>query len=163
MENILNASIKYYVSILILYPTLLISVYLSWIDKYFNIDKQYQHYHLGIFILSFQKALISPLSLVLEVWNEKTTYRKSWPANHLQVSNLTSWPLLQGQVWSSYQKVLISALLLVLGFFWKSWPENLLHVSNLTPASRSSGVIILKQPYMSYILVLGLVAHNINE
>ena len=44
MENSLIASIKYYVLILILYSTLLISVYLAWIDKYFNIDKQYQHY-----------------------------------------------------------------------------------------------------------------------
>ena len=43
MENRLIASIKYYVPILILYPTLSISVYLVWIDKYFNIDEQYQH------------------------------------------------------------------------------------------------------------------------
>ena len=45
MENSLLASIKYYIPILILYPTLSISVYLAWINKYFNIDKQYQHYN----------------------------------------------------------------------------------------------------------------------
>ena len=44
MENSLIVSIKYYVPILILYPTLWISVYLAWIGKYFNINKQYQHY-----------------------------------------------------------------------------------------------------------------------
>ena len=32
------------VPILILYPALSISAYLAWIDKYFNIDKQYRHY-----------------------------------------------------------------------------------------------------------------------
>ena len=48
MENSLIASVKYYVPILILCATLSISVYLVWIDKYFNIDKQYQHYQSGL-------------------------------------------------------------------------------------------------------------------
>ena len=38
---------------------------------------------------SYQKGLKSPSSLVLGVWNEITTHRKSWSANLLQVSNLT--------------------------------------------------------------------------
>ena len=38
-----DASIYYSVPILILYPALSISAYLAQIDKYFNIDKQYQH------------------------------------------------------------------------------------------------------------------------
>ena len=36
-----------------------------------------------------QKVLTSPLSLVLGVWNEKTTSWKLWSADLLQVSNLT--------------------------------------------------------------------------
>ena len=40
----------------------------------------------------FQKALTSPLSLVLGVWNEKTASWKSWSANLLQVLNLTFDP-----------------------------------------------------------------------
>ena len=38
------------------------------------------------------KGLISPLSLVLGARNVKTTYRKSWPVNLLQVPNLTFDP-----------------------------------------------------------------------
>ena len=41
---------------------------------------------------AYQKALTSPLSLVLEVWNEKTIYWKSLAGNILQVSNLTFDP-----------------------------------------------------------------------
>ena len=41
---------------------------------------------------AYQKLLISPLSLVLGVWNEKTTSRKLWSASLLQESNLTFDP-----------------------------------------------------------------------
>ena len=49
--------------------------------------------------VSFQswKVLISLLLLVLEVWNVKPTYRKSWAVNLLMWSDLTLGPLLQGQ------------------------------------------------------------------
>ena len=40
----------------------------------------------------YQKAVISPFSLVPGVWNKKTTYWKSWSANLLKVSNLTFDP-----------------------------------------------------------------------
>ena len=43
MADSRDASIYYSVPILILYPALSISAYLARIDKYFNIDKQYQH------------------------------------------------------------------------------------------------------------------------
>ena len=39
-----------------------------------------------------KNALIFPLLLVLGVWNKKIPYRKSWPANLLQASNLTVDP-----------------------------------------------------------------------
>ena len=38
------------------------------------------------------KVLITRLLLVLEVWNGKPTYRKSWPGNHLVWSDLTFHP-----------------------------------------------------------------------
>ena len=47
METSIVTSIKYKIPILILGPTLSISAYLAWIDKYFDIDKQYQHYMEG--------------------------------------------------------------------------------------------------------------------
>ena len=39
--------------------------------------------------LSVRKVLISPLLLVLEVWDGKSTYRKSWAGNLLVWSGLT--------------------------------------------------------------------------
>ena len=44
MKNTIVVPVKWYVSILILYPTLSISANLACIDKYFNIDKEYQDY-----------------------------------------------------------------------------------------------------------------------
>ena len=38
------------------------------------------------------KCLISPLSLLLGVWNVKTAYRKSWPGNLFQLRTLTFDP-----------------------------------------------------------------------
>ena len=43
------------------------------------------------------KLLITRLLLVLEVWDGKPTYRKSWAWNLLVWSDLTLAPLLQGQ------------------------------------------------------------------
>ena len=44
MKNTIVVHVKWYVSILIIDPTLSILAYLARIEKYFNIDKQYQHY-----------------------------------------------------------------------------------------------------------------------
>ena len=38
------------------------------------------------------KLLITRLLLVLKVWNDKPTYRKSWAGNHLVWSDLTLGP-----------------------------------------------------------------------
>ena len=39
------------------------------------------------------KVLVTRLLLVLEVWDGKTTYTRSWPGNLLVWSNLTLGPL----------------------------------------------------------------------
>ena len=44
------------------------------------------------------KELITHLLLVLEVWDGKSTYRKSWAENILVWSDLTFGPLLQDQI-----------------------------------------------------------------
>ena len=44
------------------------------------------------------KVLISHLLLVLEVWDGKPAYRKSWAGNLLVWSDLTLGPLLQGHM-----------------------------------------------------------------
>ena len=43
------------------------------------------------------KVLITHLLLVVEVWDGKPTYRKSWAGNLLMFSDLTLGALLQGQ------------------------------------------------------------------
>ena len=59
------------------------------------------------------KLLITRLLLVLEVWDGKPTYRKSWAVNLLAWSDLTFFrPLLQGQtriakVKSAYNSLII--------------------------------------------------------
>ena len=63
---------------------------------------------------AYQKTLISPLSLVLGVWNGKTISWKSWSANILQVSNLTSAPCFK-VMWGHHAK---SALYLPYNLFW---------------------------------------------
>ena len=81
---------------------------------------------------------ISPLLLVLEVWDGKPTYRKSWAGNLLVWSDLTlgrSFKVKRGQ---PNLKVLITRLLLVLEVwddkltYRKSWAGNLLAWSDLT-------------------------------
>ena len=81
---------------------------------------------------------ITRLLLVVEVWDGKPTYRKSWAGNLLVRSDLTlglSFKVKRGQ---PNLKVLITRLLLVLEVcdgkpaYRKSWPGNLLVWSDLT-------------------------------
>ena len=44
------------------------------------------------------KVLITRLLLVLDVWDGKPAYRKSWAGNLLVWSDLTLGPLLEGQM-----------------------------------------------------------------
>ena len=44
------------------------------------------------------KSAYNSLSMVLEVWDGKQTYKKSWTGNLLVWSDLTFGPLLQGQI-----------------------------------------------------------------
>ena len=82
--------------------------------------------------------LITCLLLVIEVWDGKPTYRKSWAGNLLVWSDLTvgdSFKVKRGQ---PNLKVLITRLLLVLEVwdgkpaYRKSWAGNLLVWSDLT-------------------------------
>ena len=60
--------------------------------------------HLGqIGVGAYQKALISPLSLVLGIWDEKTTSWKLCSVNLLQVSNLTFDPCFK-VMWGHHAK-----------------------------------------------------------
>ena len=74
------------------------------------------------------KVLIVCLLLVVEVWDGKPTYRKSWAGNLLVWSDLTLG--LSFQVKRAYP-VLITRLLLLLevwdvtATYRKSWAENL--------------------------------------
>ena len=81
---------------------------------------------------------ITCLLLVIEVWDGKPTYRKSWAGNLLVWSDLTvgdSFKVKRGQ---PNLKVLITRLLLVLEVwdgkpaYRKSWAGNLLVWSDLT-------------------------------
>ena len=83
-------------------------------------------------------VLITHLLLVLEVWDGKPTYRKSWPGNLLVWSDLTLDPSFKvKRAWPNL-KVLITRLLLVLEVcdgkptYRKSWAGNLLVWSDLT-------------------------------
>ena len=76
--------------------------------------------------------LITRLLLVLEVWDGKPTYRKSWAGNLLAWLNLTVGPSLKVKRGQPNLKVLITRLLLVLEVwdgkptYRKSWAGNLL-------------------------------------
>ena len=84
------------------------------------------------------KVLINRLLLVLEVWDGKPIYRKSWAGNLLAWLDLTlgpSFEVIRGQ---PNLKVLITGLLLI-PVVWdgkptcrKSWAGNLLAWSDLT-------------------------------
>ena len=84
------------------------------------------------------KVLITRLLLVLEVWDGKPNYRKSWAGNLLLWSDLTldlSFKVNRGE---PNLKVLITRLLLVLEVwdgkltYRKAWPGNLLVWSDMT-------------------------------
>ena len=82
--------------------------------------------------------LITRLLLVLEVWDGKPTYRKSWAGNLLAWSDLTLGPSFKVKQGQPNLKVLITRLLLVLEVwdgkpaYRKSWAGNLLVWSDLT-------------------------------
>ena len=58
------------------------------------------------------KVLITHLLLVLEVWDGKPTYRKSWAGNLLVWSDLTLDPLLQGQTRIAKLKIAYNSLII---------------------------------------------------
>ena len=82
--------------------------------------------------------LITCLLLVLEVWDGKPTYRKSWAGNLLAWSDLTLGPSFKVKQGQPNLKVLITRLLLVLEVwdgktaYRKSWAGNLVVWSDLT-------------------------------
>ena len=81
---------------------------------------------------------ITRLLLVIEVWDGKPTYRKSWAGNLLVRSDLTLGPSFKVKRGQPNLKVLITRLLLVLEVwdlkptYRKSWAGNLLVWSDLT-------------------------------
>ena len=78
------------------------------------------------------KVLITRLLLVLEVWDCKPAYRKTWDGNVLMWSDLTLDPSFKVKQGYQNLKVLITRLLLVLevchvkSTYRKSWARNLL-------------------------------------
>ena len=65
------------------------------------------------------KELITHLLLVLEVWDGKSTYRKSWAENILVWSDLTFGPLLQDQIRTTKLKNANNLLIIgARGFGW---------------------------------------------
>ena len=76
--------------------------------------------------------LITHLLLVIEVWDGKPTYRKSWAGNILMLSDLTLDPSFKVEQEYPNLKVLIIRLLLVVQVwdgkhtYMKSWAGNLL-------------------------------------
>ena len=61
----------------------------------------------------YLKVLIPRLLLILQVWDGKPTYRKSWAGNILMWSDLTLDPSFKVKCGYPYLKVLITRLLLV--------------------------------------------------
>ena len=58
------------------------------------------------------KVLITHLLLVLEVWDGKPSYRKSWAGNLLVWSDLTFGPLVQGQMRTAKLKSAYNSLII---------------------------------------------------
>ena len=58
------------------------------------------------------KVPITRLLLVLEVWDGKPSYRKSWAGNLLVWSDLTFRPLLQGQMRTAKLKSAYNSLII---------------------------------------------------
>ena len=88
--------------------------------------------------ISNLKVLITHLLLVLEVWDGKPSYRKSWAVNLLVWLDLTLDPLFKVKRRQRNLKMLITHLLLVLEVwdskptYRKSWAGNLSVLSDLT-------------------------------
>ena len=80
---------------------------------------------------------ITRLLLILEVWDSKPTYRKSWAGNLLVWSDLTFGPSFKVKRVQPNLKVLITRLLLVLEV-WNSKPAY--------RKSESSGVVTRFRP-----------------
>ena len=84
------------------------------------------------------KMFITHLILVVQVWDGKPTYRKSWAGNLFMWSDLTLDPSFKAKQVYPNLKVLISRLLLVLEVcnvkptYRKSWAGNLLTWSDFT-------------------------------
>ena len=104
---------------------------------------------------------ITLLLLVLEVWDGKPTYRKSWAGNLLVRSDLTLGPSFKVKRGQPNLKVLITHLLLVLEVwdgkptYKKSWAGNLLAWSDLTLGPLLQGQMRtakLKSAYNSLII-----------
>ena len=82
--------------------------------------------------------LIARLLSILEVWDGKPTYRKSWAGNLLAWLDLTLGPSFKVKQGQPKVKVPITRLLLVLEVldgkptYRKSWAGNLLVKSDLT-------------------------------
>ena len=82
--------------------------------------------------------LTTRLLSILEVWDGKPTYRKSWAGNLLAWSDLTLGPSFKVKRGQPNLKVLIARLLLELEVwdgqptYRKSWAGNLLVRSDLT-------------------------------
>ena len=89
---------------------------------------------------------ITRLLLVLEVWDGKPSYRKSWPGNLLVWSDLTFGSLLQGQMRTAKLKSAYNSLIIgPRGWdgkptYRKSWARNVFVWLDLTldPSSRSN-------------------------
>ena len=58
------------------------------------------------------KVPITCLLLILEVWDGKPSYRKSWAVNFLVRSDLTFGPLLQGQMSTTKLKNVYNSLII---------------------------------------------------
>ena len=103
---------------------------------------------------------ITRLLLVIEVWDGKPTYRKSWAGNLLVKSDLTLGPLFKVKRGHPKLKVLITRLLLVLEVwdgkppYRKSWAGNLLAWSDLTlgPLQGQTRIAKGKSAYNSLII-----------
>ena len=84
------------------------------------------------------KVLITRLLSVLEVWDGKPNYKKSWAGNLLLWLDLTLDPSFKVNRGEPNLKVLITRLLLVLEVwdgkltYRKSWPGNVLVWSDMT-------------------------------
>ena len=104
---------------------------------------------------------IPRLLLVLEVWDGKPIYRKSWAGNLVVRSDLSLGPSFKVKRGQPNLKVLITHLLLVLEVwdgkpaYRKSWAGNLLVWSDLTLAPLQGQMRIAKGKSAYNSLIIG--------